>query len=1119
MQATYIKFILVVIFSFNFIFSQGSYNLSSDKSFGSIENNENITIFKDNVIATNQNAILYANKAISYHESNKIILSGDVKMYNFSDTLLCDQLIIINNKNDKYQAEGNVTFIENNHTIGCKHIVYWPNTTNIRAVLTDEIEMKSESDILNCDQLIIYEILDNEREYEANGNINYYQEDRHIKSEKLIYWANPKNINLINNGIISDSLRVIKGDSINCFFKNDNLEKMDIYSNSFVINQRQAKDDSTSLLYPVYDTLRGENIFISFINNSKVKNLYMHGMARAQINIIDNEVLNGINAISGDTINIIFIDNKINKINISGGAQGEYTPLGIQAKTDTIISYNAELIEYDLDNKISYLINNAEVIYGDNTLNGGAIDANWGDNILEAKSYNDILPQLITPTNENPMYGSYMVFDLSTDQGKIYDGYSEMELGIFKGKTNSEIFRGDDENVHIKNGLFTSCSLDEPHYYFYSDYMKMIPNDKIIAKPMILYINEFSALYLPFAILPNSNNARRSGWIMPSFGHRSSTGTYIDDLGYYWAPNDYMDLRTMIDFEDKRGLYAQSTFRYNKNSGNSWYNYKMQGSLYYEKKIYLLDDIEDFTYMFNQDSTREITNISFQHNQTFDPTQSLTINYNFKSERDTNEVDLNKRLDQTLSSTFNYVKRWDKSNFNLSFYQFEDLYIAPPDSLNQQQFVKYSNGPTLSYNINSRKLFGDGDKWFNKIYMSYNFEFNHGRNDYYKNSYELNDTTLIWDSTDSIMSYSGGVENKIKFSMSNKFGWLTVIPSLTINEDWLLRNKSSLVPEIEERRTMWSINLNFNTKINGIIPFKIGLLESIRHKVTPEVSISYQPNFINNDGIDLFENSFLPITSSGYTRSTFKLNNLFQIKIKNENGEYIKRDIMTWDMVVSYNPNNKDNGLNNLSNLSSFISFKKPNGGEYLRVGMQHSFYDKEGELINFQDGSLPRLTYFNIQASTKFNIFGSEFMHSNEIISNLDNEESNTDSLLSITSYTPSLNTSKKWETDFYLNFSGGYTEQVDKWNLDNFNLEARTTVKLTKNWLLTHAALFNLVDMKIQSQSLKFYRPLHCWDFTFTWWPSGYNKGFRLAIYINHPDLQDIKVTSSSSNRKFGN
>ena len=57
------------------------------------------------------------------------------------------------------------------------------------------------------------------------------------------------------------------------------------------------------------------------------------------------------------------------------------------------------------------------------------------------------------------------------------------------------------------------------------------------------------------------------------------------------------------------------------------------------------------------------------------------------------------------------------------------------------------------------------------------------------------------------------------------------------------------------------------------------------------------------------------------------------------------------------------------------------------------------------------------------------------------------------------------------------------------------------------------DLVDMDIQSYELEFTRSLHCWDFSFTWWPSGYSKGFRLAIYINHPDLQDIKLSSSSS------
>ena len=114
--------------------------------------------------------------------------------------------------------------------------------------------------------------------------------------------------------------------------------------------------------------------------------------------------------------------------------------------------------------------------------------------------------------------------------------------------------------------------------------------------------------------------------------------------------------------------------------------------------------------------------------------------------------------------------------------------------------------------------------------------------------------------------------------------------------------------------------------------------------------------------------------------------------------------------------------------------------------------------------------------------------------------------------SYKPVLNTSNKWETDFYLNFSGGFTEETEKWNLNNFNLEARTTIKLTKNWLLTHASLFNLVDMKIQSQSLKFYRPLHCWEFSFDMNPIGWNKGFVFKLSIIEPSLSDINIRQSN-------
>ena len=59
--------------------------------------------------------------------------------------------------------------------------------------------------------------------------------------------------------------------------------------------------------------------------------------------------------------------------------------------------------------------------------------------------------------------------------------------------------------------------------------------------------------------------------------------------------------------------------------------------------------------------------------------------------------------------------------------------------------------------------------------------------------------------------------------------------------------------------------------------------------------------------------------------------------------------------------------------------------------------------------------------------------------------------------------------------------------------------------------------MDMEMRTQSLKLFRDLHCWEFMFTWWPSGINPGFQLNINIKHPDLKDVKVRSSSSNRTF--
>ena len=94
--------------------------------------------------------------------------------------------------------------------------------------------------------------------------------------------------------------------------------------------------------------------------------------------------------------------------------------------------------------------------------------------------------------------------------------------------------------------------------------MKMLQGDKVVAKPLILYIADLPITWFPFAILPNKGGGRRSGWLMPSFGHTQSRGNFLQNLGYYWAPNDYMDFKSLISLYDLRGFNIKNTLRYKK---------------------------------------------------------------------------------------------------------------------------------------------------------------------------------------------------------------------------------------------------------------------------------------------------------------------------------------------------------------------------------------------------------------------------------------------------------------------------------------------------------------------------------------------------------------------------
>ena len=112
-----IYLILHLIFQTSLLFPNEKLKFSADFAESYIENNLKIKVFKDNVKIIDKDKILFTDLAKYLQDSNKVILSGNVKMFNQLDTLSCNELIIFQNNNKRYEAQGNVIFTRKNTII------------------------------------------------------------------------------------------------------------------------------------------------------------------------------------------------------------------------------------------------------------------------------------------------------------------------------------------------------------------------------------------------------------------------------------------------------------------------------------------------------------------------------------------------------------------------------------------------------------------------------------------------------------------------------------------------------------------------------------------------------------------------------------------------------------------------------------------------------------------------------------------------------------------------------------------------------------------------------------------------------------------------------------------
>ena len=1053
------------------------------------------------------------------------ILSDD---WNYSADIA--ELKTLNNEKVK-QFDGNVVINKDNLQLKTKKAIQYVDKEEIH--LYDDITMINGESIITCDELIYY-IKD---EFcIAKHNVVLNQSENTVKSDTLFYWDVKDSIKAIGNiqlnqknnkrRLLSNEMHIFNSDSITQVLK--------LYNSAEVYSITESRVEKDKPLMKFEDVMKGKSVKAIIVQDT-IQALNIYGMAIADYNVIKDSMLIGLNNVSGDSILMNFDQGNLNRIQVFEGAIGQFTPEGNNSKVDSIINYNAEYIDYIINDEKSVLNDNAKVEYKGTIIESGKIIVDWDTNMLDADKIDDNYP-IVTKAGESPMAGESMKFDLINKKGTIKMGRTSFNDGFYRGKT---IQRQEPNILHMHNSIYTSCEKEEPHYYFKSKKMKMLQGDKIIARPITLFISDFPIIGLPFAILPNKGGGRTSGWIMPSFGHSNSRGNFLQNLGYYWAPSDYFDFKFLISLYDYSGFNTKSTLRYKK-------RYLFDGSVKSKLNRRLKTDLTDDIVDVFSDKTTQDWDIHWIHNQTINPYEKFNLDITYVTSNDFYQsdnigLDLSTRLTQQIVSSVNYNKTWPYKKNSLNIYLSEvydlmndnnsELHIINEGETNNNIFSKQRYLPKLSFRHNSTKLFGEGGNWYNNIYSSYSLD----ATDYQREGYYIHEESdAVIDTLDQNM----GVVQNINFSMTNKiFKWFNITPNISIKESWIFKYKDYEINESEgtfsdsynyinsfKRRTSGSLSLSTSTKLYGIIPFNMGSINSLRHVVSPTVSYSYYPDLSSNSNYfqtspageikDYFSGSIVGGTPSIESKQySVVVRNDFQLKYKNQLDVYEKINFLNWTLSSSYNP-----GLDSLnwSSISSTVQATIPNLFN-LDISMNHDLYkqkyfnDSYQRVNEFED--FPRLTY--ISASTDLGLTGNKFGYSqeSEVFSQdtLDFDD-HIELAQSNDSYEPVIHSDKIWDTNLRLRYAlQSYTEEDNiKWD-KTFWVNTDINVNLSSNWKMTYSARFDMENNSIVSHSLYFFRPLHCWEFSFKWWPSGDNSGFILNIYVKNPDLRDIKLKST--------
>ncbi len=930
------------------------------------------------------------------------------------------------------------------------------------------------------------EYFPDERKGLAKGNVRITKSNMTATCDEAT-WLNKENeIVLTGEPEAEKGNDKLTGDTMTIVMQDEKVSRIDVEGDArashveVVDSLFQIKRESSLSSKNMSFFLQDEKLSEVIASGNATSIYYPQAAKESQKTVVTEK-----NEASGDSINLFMSDEKIRKVLIKGGAMGVYVFPPENAKDTTVtedsIRYSADLIDYTVRENLINLLGNGTLQYGQVSLAAGKIVYQTQQEILVAEGVKTKVDDStvvegspVLNDGSDKLLGERMSYDLRSKRGKVKMGVTNIQQGTYRG----ELLRKIADNVLLADdGTYTTCDKPEPHFHFYARRMKIIAKDKVIAEPVVLYIADLPVAAIPYYVFP-IKPGRHSGFLTFDFGDLQVQNRFIRNLGYYWAPSEYWDLKAAFDYYEGSGWLIRSQARYAQ-------RYTLNGSI---------------SGSFNRQSSWDLTtftkrrhdrwDFTFNHYQSITPTLSLTGTGSFLSDknywRDLN-FDAVERRNRSLYSQASLSKNFKTSS----------LTVAVDHRWNLDTDERTINLPVVRFNrtslpLISPKTTAEGGtterRWYNSIYYSFSSNLQN-----YNYSIKPDSTTNRKKFTVS--------DNSLSLSAPQKFfGWLVLNPAFRYQETWYrvystnLSESAGIPGNGTARRGTYSTSLSANTVLYGTFNPKIGKLVGIRHVITPSVSFNWQPEFNQH-------REYLSYTGVGGSGSKsksmgFGMNHLIQIKTRSiSSGKEVEKkvDLFNLNFSSGYNFLAQTHKLSNLSTSLRTYAIRNLD----FTFSATHDFYDKSGELKVFS----PRWTYFSFDTHVNFS---GNWEESKVTSASSESQEPGYESGNQTQNQTESGSIMQKitqsWSLDLTHRYSQSRGGSKTHW------LSTSLRLPLTRKWLLNYLNRYDFTENKVTEQTFELYRDMHCWEGHFTWVASGYRKGYYFRINIKA--MPEIKI-----------